>query len=63
MHSQGNEVVRERVGVPEKLSEGGDLKVLKWFRNSDRIRNERMTKRVYISEVERGGEGGHLLDR
>ena len=51
-----NEVVRERVGVPEKLSERVDRKVLKWFGHVERMGNERMTKRVYMSEVE--GERG-----
>ena len=47
-----NEVVRERVGVPEKLSKRVDRKVLKWFGHVERMGNERMTKRVYVSEVE-----------
>merc|ERR1712001_819488 len=48
----GNEDVRERVGVPEKLSKRVDRKVLKWFGHVERMGNERMTKRVYVSEVE-----------
>merc|ERR1712001_286505 len=52
-----NEVVRERVGVPEKLSKREDRKVLKWFGRVERMENERMTKRVYVSEVE-GNRGG-----
>ena len=32
-----NEVVRERVGVPEKLSGRVDRKVLKWFEHVERI--------------------------
>ena len=47
-----NEVVRERVGVPEKLSGRVDRKVLKWFGHVERMGSERMTKRVYMSEVE-----------
>ena len=47
-----NEVVRERVGVSEKLSKRVDRKVLKWFGHVERMGNERMTKRVYVSEVE-----------
>ena len=51
-----NEVVRERVGVPEKLSGRVDRKVLKWFGHVERMGSERMTKRVYVSEV--GGDRG-----
>ena len=51
-----NEVVRERVGVPEKLSKRVDRKVLKWFGHVERMGSERMTKRVYVSEV--GGDRG-----
>jgi len=51
-----NEVVRERVGVPEKLSGRVDRKVLKWFGHVERMGSDRMTKRVYVSEVE--GERG-----
>ena len=47
-----NEVVRERVGVPEKLSNRVDRKVLKWFGHVERMGGERMTKRVYMSEVD-----------
>ena len=47
-----NEVVRERVGVPERLSKRIDRKVLKWFGHVERMGSERMTKRVYMSEVE-----------
>merc|ERR1712074_215730 len=71
-----NEVVRERVGVPEKLSGRVDRKVLKWFGHVERMGSDRMTKRVYVSEVDgergrgrppfrgrdglRGGQGGVL---
>ena len=48
----GNEVVRERVGVPEKMSRRVDRKALKWFGHFQRMGTERMTKRVYKSEVE-----------
>ena len=59
-----NEVVRGRVGVPEKLSGRVDRKVLKWFGHVERMGSKRMTKRVYMSEVEgKGGEGGHLSGR
>ena len=47
-----NEVVRGRVGVPEKLSGRVDRKVLKWFGHVERMGSKRMTKRVYMSEVE-----------
>ena len=43
-----NEVVRERVGVSEKLSKRVDRKVLKWFGHVERMGNERMTKRVCV---------------
>ena len=51
-----NEVVRERVGVTESLSKRVDRKVFKWFGHVERMGGERMTKRVYVSEVE--GERG-----
>ena len=51
-----NDVVRERVGVPEKLSNRVDRKVLKWFGHVERMGSERLTKKVYVSEVE--GERG-----
>ena len=47
-----NEEVRERVGVPEKMSNRVDRKVLKWFGHVERMGGERLTKRVYMSEVE-----------
>ena len=47
-----NEVVRDRVGVPERLSKRVDRKVLKWFGHVERMGSERLTKRVYVSEVE-----------
>ena len=47
-----NEVVRERVDVPEKLSTRIDRKVLKWFGDVERIGSEIMTKRVFMLEVE-----------
>merc|ERR1712074_246460 len=43
-------------GVPEKLSGRVDRKVLKWFGHVERMGSDRMTKRVYVSEVE--GERG-----
>lgn len=51
-----NEVVRRRVGVPETLSKRVDRKVLKWFGHVERMGSERLTKRVYTSEV-RGTRG------
>ena len=51
-----NEVVRERVGVPESMSRRVDRKVLKWFGHVERMGGERLTKRVYMSEV-RGERG------
>ena len=53
--------MRDRVGVPETLSKRVDKKVLKWFGHVERIGGERLTKRVFMSEV-RGeiGEVGHL---
>ena len=51
-----NEVVRQRVGVHEKLSKRIDRKVLKWFGHVERMGSERLTKRVYMSEV--GGRRG-----
>ena len=46
-----NETVRERVGVSEPMSERVDRKILKWFGHVERMGNERLTKKVYISEV------------
>ena len=48
--------MRERVGVPETLSKRVDRKVLKWYGHVERMGSERLTKRVYMSEV--GGERG-----
>ena len=36
----------------KRLSGRVDRKVLKWFEHFDRMGSERMTKRVYLSEVE-----------
>ena len=56
-----NEVVRERVGVPEKLSGRVDRKVLKWFGHVERRGSERMTKECICQKWKgKGGEGGHL---
>ena len=49
-----NVAVRERVGVKEELSKRVDRKVLKWFGHVERMGDERLTKKVYKSEV--GGE-------
>ena len=51
-----NVVVRERMGVKEKMSKRVDRKVLKWFGHVERMGDERLTKKVYKSEV--GGERG-----
>ena len=45
--------MRERVGVPESLSKRVDRMVLKWFGHVERMGGERLTKRVYMSEVRR----------
>ena len=42
--------------MSEKLRRRVDRKVLKWFGHVERIGSERMTERVYLSEVE--GERG-----
>ena len=42
--------------MSEKLRRRVDRKVLKWFGHVERIGSERMTERVYLSEVE--GESG-----
>ena len=49
-------MVRERVGVTEKMSKRINRKVLKWFGHVERMGDERLTKKVYKSEV--GGERG-----
>ena len=51
-----NEVVRGRVGVPEKLSGRVDRKVLKWFGHVERMGSKRMTKRVYVGRRRAKGE-------
>ena len=43
--------------MPEILSKRVDRKELKWFGHAERMGSERMTKRVYVSEVE-GNRGG-----
>ena len=47
-----NVVVRERVGVTEEMSKRVDRKVLKWFGHVERMGDERLTKKVYKSEVD-----------
>ena len=42
--------------VNEKMSNGVDQKVLKWFGHIEPMGDERLTKKVYKSEV--GGERG-----
>ena len=54
-----NEVVRERMGVPDRLRKRVDRKVLKWFWHVERMGSVILTKMVHMSEVR--GEGGHLL--
>ena len=53
-----NEVVRERVGVRENMSKRVDRKMLKWFGHIERMKSERLTKRVYMSGVEGGRRRG-----
>jgi len=48
-----NEVVRERVGVPESLIERVDRNVLMWFGHVERMGSDRLTKRVCMSEMRR----------
>ena len=48
--------MRKRVGVPEAQNNRVDRKVLKWFGHIERMGSERLTKRVYISEM-RGERG------
>ena len=57
-----NVEVRERVGVKEEMSKRVDQKVLKWFGYVQRMGDERLTKKVYNSEVvgERAVRG-HVL--
>ena len=45
-------VVREMVGVDERLSERVDRKLLEWYGYVERMSGERLAKRVYRSEVE-----------
>ena len=52
MNRWSNVRVRRRVGVHEELSGRVDRKVLKWYGHVERMDSERLTKRVYISEVE-----------
>ena len=59
-----NGEVRKSAGVPKNLSKRVDRKVLinmAWA--CERMGGERLTKRVYMSEVlgggEQGGDGGH----
>ena len=47
-----NVAVRERVGVKEEMSKRVDRKVLKWFGHVERMGDERLTKKVYKSEVD-----------
>ena len=42
------------MGVKEEMSKRVDRKVLKWFGHVERMGDERLTKKVYKSEV--GGE-------
>ena len=45
-------------GVPEPLSRRVDRKVLKWFGHVEQMGGERLTKRVYMSEVREEREIG-----
>jgi len=44
--------IRGRVGVREKISERVDREMLKWFGHVVPMRDERLTMKVYESEVE-----------
>ena len=44
------------MGVKQKMSKKVDRKGLKWFGHVERMGDERLTKKVYKSEV--GGERG-----
>ena len=44
------------MGVKEEMSKRVNQKVLKWFEHVERMGDERLTKKVYNSEV--GGERG-----
>ena len=44
------------MGVKEKMSKRVDRKVLKWFGHVERMGDERLTKKVYNSDV--GGVRG-----
>ena len=46
-----NVSVGKRVGVKEEMSKRVDRKVLKWFGYVQRMGDERLTKKVYNSEV------------
>ena len=51
-----SEVVSERVGLSESLSKRVDRKVLKWLGYVEPMGSERLTKKVYMSEI-RGERG------
>jgi len=46
-----NVVVRKGVGVTEEMSKRVDRMILKWFGHVERMGDERLTKKVYISVV------------
>ena len=46
-----NEEVRRRVGVKRSLSERAEERSLSWFGHLERMSDERLTKRVYDSDV------------
>ena len=43
--------MRRSVGVKEKMSDGMDRKILKWFGYVERITRNQLTTRVYESVV------------
>ena len=49
---RGSEEVRRRVGVREEMSDRKGWKVLKRFEHVGRISEERLSARVYKSELE-----------
>ena len=52
MHRLNIEGVRRRIGMRDKMSDRVDLKVLKWLGHTERMRGERLSKRMYEPDVE-----------
>ena len=44
--------IRTRCGSKMSLMDRADQSMLKWFGHMERMENDRMTKRIYIAEVE-----------